>query len=175
MSDNSITTPAPAADPGHRRAEFEQHLARIAEGGPTAICDRMCELDREWTAGRLAKATAGVLILVGLPLAFLVSPWFAVIPAVGGLFLAQYAFTRQSWLNRLFQSAGYRTGAEIDEERFALKALRGDFKNLPTVHDIEDRDAITRLEGEGGMVVDPDESKVDPQEAAQRVVQATHQ
>jgi hypothetical protein len=173
MADTNTSTPA--TDPGHRRAEFEQHLARIAEVGPTAISDRLCELDRQWTASRLSKATAGALILAGLPLAVFVNPWFAVVPAVGGLLLAQYAFARRSWLDGLFRVIGYRTGGEIDEERFALKALRGDFKNLPTVHDIEDRDAITRLEGEGGMVVEPDESKVDPQEAAQRVVQATHQ
>jgi hypothetical protein len=169
------TTSTPTLGPSDRRAVLEQQLARIAEMGPTAICDRMCELDREWTAGRLSKATAGILILVGLPLAVFVSPWFAAVPAVGGLLLAQYTFTRRSWLDGLFRSIGYRTGGEIDEERFALKALRGDFKNLPTVHDVEDRDALTRLEGEGGIVFEPDESKVAPQEAAQRVIEATHQ
>jgi hypothetical protein len=103
-----------------------------------------------------------------------VDPWFVVIPAIGGLLLTQYVFTRQSLLGKLFRRIGYRDSVEINEERFALKTLRGDFKDLPTVLDIEDREAINRLEGEGGMVVEPDETKVDFREAAQRVADATH-
>jgi hypothetical protein len=38
----------------------------------------------------------------------------------------------------LFRRLGVRTASEIDEERYALKALRGDFRNLP------DRSEITR-------------------------------
>lgn len=159
---------------GPRRAEFEQHLARLAEGGPGAIAERLCYLDREWTSGRMTKATTGLLILAGLPLTIFVNPWFAVIPAVGGLLLAENLIARRSRVGGLFAAMGYRSGVEIDEERFALKALRGDFKHLPTVHDIEDREAITRLEGEGGMVLEPDDSKIDSREAVQQVVEATH-
>jgi hypothetical protein len=169
------TSQAAATCKPPRRADFERHLARVAEGGPAAIAERLTQLDQEWTAGRMTKATASVMILAGLPLAVFVNPWFTVIPAVGGLLIAQYLFGRHSWLGGLFCGMGYRTGSEIEEEKFALKALRGDFKDLPTVHDIEDRDAISRLEGEGGMVVEPDDAKVDPQEAAKQVASATHQ
>jgi hypothetical protein len=31
----------------------------------------------------------------------------------------------------LFRRLGFRTSAEIHQERYALKALRGDFSNLP--------------------------------------------
>jgi hypothetical protein len=155
--------------------EFERRLASLAEGGPDAIRERLDELDREWTAGRLVKATSGVLILVGVPPAVFVNPWFAILPAAGGLFLAEYLFARRSALGDLFARMGYRTGVEIDRERVALKALRGDFKHLPTVHDIEDRDAISRLEGEGGAVVEPDDAKYDPREAVRQVVESTRQ
>jgi len=173
MSTQQTTGPATTAALA-RRAAFEQHLARIAEGGPAAICERLCEIDREWTSGRMAKVTTGITILAGLALAVFVRPWFAILPAVGGLLLVQYLFARRSWLGELFHGAGYRSGLDIEEERIALKALRGDFKHLPTVHDIEDKDAISRLEGEGGMVVEPDDSKIDPQEAVRRVVEVTH-
>jgi hypothetical protein len=152
---------------------FERHLASIAEGGPAAISERLDQLDREWTSGRLVKATTGVLILAGLFLTVLANLWFAIVPAVGGLLLAQYSFARRSWLGESFSRMGYRTGVEIDRERVALKALRGDFKHLPTVHDIEDQDAISRLEGEGGMVVEPDDAKLGPREAVRQVVEAT--
>jgi hypothetical protein len=155
--------------------EFERRLAAIAEGGPAAIRERLEELDREWTAGRLVKATTGVSILAGLPLAVFLNPWFSVVPAAGGLLLAEYLFTRRSTLGYFFERMDYRTGVEIDRERIALKALRGDFKHLPTVHDIEDREAISRLEGEGGMVVEPDDAKLDPLEAVHQVVAATRQ
>lgn len=174
MTSRTIT-PAVAHEVSARGRVFEINLARIAEGGPLAITDRLSQLDREWTSGRLTKAVASVLVLGGLPIALFANPWFGVIPAAGGLLLAQYIFTRQNLFGGPFRKLGYRTGAEIDEERFALKALRGDFKHLPTVLDIEDRDAIARLEGEGGMVYEPDESKVDPNEAAKQVAHATHQ
>jgi len=157
-----------------RRAALEQHLARTAEGGPSAIHERLIVLDREWTSGRMAKVTIGLTILAGLLLAVFVNPWFAVAPAVGGLLLVQYLFARRSWLGELFQRAGYRCGLQIEEERITLKALRGDYKHLPTLQDIEDRDAISRLEGEGGMVVEPDAAKIDPQEAVRQVVEVTH-
>jgi len=174
MVSRPVSQPGAVVDAPPRLAEFKDHLARIAEGGPTAISERLDQLDREWTAGRLAMAAAGGSIVAGSLLAAFVNPWFAVIPTVGGLLLSQTLFTRRNWLSQIFSGMGYRSGEEIGEERFALKVLRGDFKNLPTVHDIEDRDAITRLEGEGGMVVEPDTSKLDSREAVQQVVEATH-
>jgi len=146
----------------------------MAESGPAAINDRIAQLEREWTAGRMTKAVIGVFVLAGFPLATYVSPWFVAMPAVGGLLLAQYLFARTSWLGRLFCRMGCRSGCEIEHEKFALMALRGDFRGLPTVHDIQDDDSISRLEGEGGIVIEPDESKMNPREAAQRGMAVTH-
>jgi hypothetical protein len=67
---------------------------------------------------------------------------------------------------------GFRTSSEIDQEKMALKVLRGDFRSLPTVLDVEKRDDISRLEGEGGITVDPEESKIDPADAAKVAVEA---
>ena len=67
---------------------------------------------------------------------------------------------------------GFRTSSEIDKEKMALKVLRGDFRALPSLHDVEKRDDISRLEGEGGITVDPDESKIDPADAAKVAVKA---
>ena len=151
---------------------LEQRLACLADAGPQAIEDRLAELDREWTAGRVTKAVIGVLITAGFVLAALLNPWWLILPALGGAFLLQYLFTRTSWLGKVFHEMGYRTGFEVDQEKMALKVLRGDFRHLPTVHDIESRDDISRLEGEGGITVDPDESKVDPIDAAKVAVEA---
>ena len=152
---------------------LEKRLACLADAGPQAISDRLDYLEREWSAGRMTKATIGVLILLGLALmALTANPWWLVLPAIGGLFLLQYLFSRQSWLGATFHEMGFRSGAEIDHEKFALKALRGDFKNLPTVHELESKDDISRLEGEGGIAVDPEESKPDTKDVVKEVLQA---
>ena len=156
-----------------RLASLEQRLTGLADAGPAAITDRLAQLDREWSAGRMTKATLGVTTLVGLALTALLGPWWLILPGVTCAFLLQYLFGRTSWLTALFKESGYRTGAEIEHEKFALKTLRGDFKHVPTVHDIEAQDDITRLEGEGGIVVEPDDSKVDPKEAVREVIEAT--
>lgn len=55
---------------------------------------------------------------------------FALIPLVVGSFLLQHAV--QGWCPPLpvFRRMGVRTQTEIDEERAALKALRGDFRDV---------------------------------------------
>jgi hypothetical protein len=59
--------------------------------------------------------------------------WFA-LPAIVGAFLLQHAV--QGWCPPLpvFRRLGFRTAAEIDRERYALKALRGDFDKIGDVN-----------------------------------------
>jgi hypothetical protein len=161
-----------AGRPCNSQSKLEARLACLADAGPQAISDRLDQLDREWSAGRMTKATLGVLIVAGLALTALAGPWWLILPAVGGFFLLQYLFSRTSWLGATFQEMGFRSGAEIDQEKFALRTLRGDFKNLPTVHELESKDDISRLEGEGGIAVDPAESKPDVKEVVREVLQA---
>lgn len=154
------------------QTKLETRLACLADAGPQAIADRLNQLEREWSAGRVTKATIGVMIIAGLALTALAGPWWLILPAVGGLFLVQYLFSRTSWLGATFQELGFRSGAAIDQEKFALRTLRGDFKNLPTVHEIESKDDISRLEGEGGIAIDPEEAKPDVKEVVREVLQA---
>jgi hypothetical protein len=151
---------------------LEQRLACLADAGLPAIEDRLNELEREWTAGRITKAVLGVLLVVGFAMTAIFSPWWLVLPAVGGVFLLQYLFSRTSWLGVLFHKLGYRTGWEVDQEKMALKVLRGDFRHLPTILDVESQEDISRLEGEGGIVLEPETSKVDPKEAARSALDA---
>jgi len=158
-----------------RITRLEESLASVLEAGHEAIDKRLTHLDSEWSVGRMVKATTGVLILGGLALAFFVNPWFAIVPAVGGLMLAQSLVSCKSWLGQMFAGMGFRTSCEIDHERMALKAIRGDFRHLPTIHEIEDRDAITRFEDEGGPAYEPEHVRVAPREAAREVLAATKQ
>lgn len=115
---------------------LHDRLAACAAEGHAAIDARIEQLAGEWTAGRMVKATLGVVILAGFALAALLDPYWLILPAVAGVMLLQYVFWRGSVLAKLFCQLGYRGSTEIDEERFALRTLRGDFRNLPTVHEV---------------------------------------
>jgi hypothetical protein len=76
------------------------------------------------------EANAASISLIGLALGRLVSRrWYLLPTAVAG-FLLQHAV--QGWCPpiSLFRRLGVRTAQEIDHERYALKALRGDFSRV---------------------------------------------
>jgi hypothetical protein len=107
-------------------------VARYASQGPATIDRRLAELDREWDIERMLETNASSVVLLGCALGAFVNRKFFVLPALVGGFLLQHAI--QGWCPPvpLLRRWGFRTEREIDEERFALKALRGDFAN---VHD----------------------------------------
>ena len=71
-----------------------------------------------------------------------------------------------------FRRRGFRTAAEIDQERYALKALRGDFRHLPAFTTIDNREAIARFDGEGGTVDGPEVPEVTSQSATHQALEA---
>lgn len=113
------------------RRATEERVARVAAAGPLAVARRLQELDEEWDIERTLEANAATLAAVGGGLALLVDRRFALIPLVVGGFLLQHAV--QGWCPPLpvFRRMGVRTQTEIDHERYALKALRGDFRAVP--------------------------------------------
>lgn len=113
------------------RRRTEASIARCAAAGPEAIDRRLAELDREWDVERTLEANAATAVLVGLTLGATVDRKWFLFPAVVAGFLLQHAV--QGWCPPLpiFRRYGVRTQTEIDYERYALKALRGDFRHLP--------------------------------------------
>lgn len=114
------------------RRQTEANVARYAAAGPAAIERRLAELDREWDIERTLEANAATAVLVGVTLGATVDRKFFFFPALVAGFLVQHAV--QGWCPPMpvFRRMGFRTQAEIEEERYALKALRGDFRTLPT-------------------------------------------
>lgn len=112
------------------RRETAERVARVAAAGPAVVARRLRELDDEWDIERTLEANAATLTAVGAGLALLVDRRFALVPLVVGGFLLQHAL--QGWCPPLpvFRRMGVRTQSEIEEERAALKALRGDFQNV---------------------------------------------
>src|ERR1700754_1330692 len=116
------------------RRKTEQSITRLRHAGPHAIERRLDELDAEWDIERVLEANAATAVLIGTGLGASVNRrWFA-LPAIVGAFLLQHAV--QGWCPPLpvFRRMGFRTAAEIDRERYALKALRGDFDKIGDVN-----------------------------------------
>jgi hypothetical protein len=112
------------------RRKTEANVARYARRGKEAIGQRLEELDHEWDIERTLEANAATAVLLGTALGTLVDRRLFVLPAVVAGFLLQHAV--QGWCPPvpLFRRLGVRTQTEIDEEKFALKALRGDFREV---------------------------------------------
>ncbi|MGC3975549.1 MAG: hypothetical protein QM771_14385 [Nitrospira sp.] len=113
------------------RRQTEANVAYFGKGGAQAITERLRELDREWDVERLLEANAATIALTGLCLGSLVNRRWFLLPAVVGGFLLQHAV--QGWCPPIpvFRRLGMRTQTEIEQERYALKAMRGDFTNIP--------------------------------------------
>jgi len=114
------------------RATTDRQVARCAALGPAAIDRRLAALDSEWGIERTLEANAASAVLIGLTLGAVADRRFLVLPGLVAGFLLQHAL--QGWCPPvpLFRRLGVRTEREIDEERQALKALRGDFRDAET-------------------------------------------
>lgn len=97
---------------------------------PERIDDRLAALDEEWDIERMLALNSSALSLAGLVLGLTRNRGWLLVPlAVQGFFLQH---TIQGWCPplRLFRRLGFRTQYEIEMERYALKAIRGDFENI---------------------------------------------
>ncbi len=114
------------------RRETERNILHVAQQGDEDIRRRLVELDHEWDIERTLEANAASLALVGLGLGAFLDRRFFLLPAVVAGFLLQHAV--QGWCPPVpvFRRMGVRTASEIEVERYALKALRGDFDELPS-------------------------------------------
>lgn len=102
---------------------------------PEEIPARLRELDAEWDIERTLEANASTLAFTGIVLGATVDRRWLALPAIVTAFLFQHAI--QGWCPPLpiLRRMGFRTAREIDTERAALKALRGDFARVEASQD----------------------------------------
>jgi hypothetical protein len=119
------------------RRDLEARVVYFAQHSDE-IDKRLGELDREWDIERLLQANAGVFSLMGLTFGVIHRRWY-LLPIAASAFLVQHAV--QGWCPpvSLFRRLGIRTSWEICHERYALKALRGDFGDMRAEGEPEDR------------------------------------
>ncbi len=112
-------------------ADIEARVDDLARS-PRFIEQRLRELEGEWDVERWLGVNASALALTGTLLGLRRRRWM-VLPAIVLPFLAQHAV--QGWCPPLglFRRLGVRTRQEIETERVALKAIRGDFSYVDSV------------------------------------------
>jgi hypothetical protein len=113
------------------RAQADARIARLEDAQPVELEARLAELEREWDIERTLQANASTLVTLGVALGLTVDRRFLLLPAAVLGFFAQHAL--QGWCPPIpiFRRRGVRTAREIERERYAVKALRGDFDEVP--------------------------------------------
>jgi len=110
--------------------EAQRRVTRFAGRTAPAISRRIEELDAEWDMERYLEMNASALALTGTLLGLFVNKKFLAIPCIVLPFLFQHSV--QGWCPPIpiLRRRGVRTRKEIDAEKYALKALRGDFADV---------------------------------------------
>ncbi len=108
------------------RRETETRLSGAA-ADRGSIERRLRDLDEEWDIERALQTNFGIVNLASILLGALAArPWFLLTGVAAGFMIAHAV---KGWCPPLpvLRRLGLRTAREIDQERYALKALRGDF------------------------------------------------
>jgi hypothetical protein len=117
----------------------QRRVLRAAGESKPALSRRLEQLDGEWDMERVLETNASALAFGGVLLGLLVNRKFLAIPCFVLPFLLLHAV--QGWCPPvpMFRSRGVRTRKEIDTEKFAVKALRGDFAGVDADNDPNER------------------------------------
>ncbi len=117
----------------------QRRILRAGGESDAALSRRLEQLDAEWDMERVLETNASALALGGVVLGLLINKRFFAIPCFVLPFLLLHAL--QGWCPPvpMFRSRGVRTRKEIDTEKFAVKALRGDFANVNAESDPNER------------------------------------
>jgi hypothetical protein len=102
-------------------------VEQARSASPAELDERIRELESEWDIERLLEVNAASLTFISSLRMFVSGRrrW-ALVPMVVGGFLIQHAVSGWCPPLAVFRRFGIRTRAEIEAERWALKALRGD-------------------------------------------------
>lgn len=125
--------------------EVKNNVKQYAGSKNSDITIRIRELEKEWDIERALEVNMPVVALSGLALGVFVNKRWLVLPAVVLGFFLQHAI--QGWCPPLpiFRKLGYRTKAEIEKEKYALKVLRGDFEGLSSAEKKDSRKVLNAV------------------------------
>lgn len=89
---------------------------------------RLQQLEKETDIEKIFRLRDVIFIFGGIALCFFYSNmWWLLLPLYSALSIFIHVFRGSRYGTWLLQRMGFRTRKEIDKEKYALKALRGDF------------------------------------------------
>lgn len=93
---------------------------------------RLKQLSKEWDIERLLEIIVASIALSGILMAYIFSLYWLFLSVIVMAILLQHGIQGQSpsFFVSVFRKWGKRTYREIEQERHALKALRGDYASL---------------------------------------------
>ena len=93
------------------------------------ITSRLAELDEEWDIEKILQTKVAALTITGVILGITVDKKWLTLPLVASV-AALGVIAKWNKPIPILQRFGFRTRVEIEKEKYALKAIRGDFKYL---------------------------------------------
>ncbi|RKG81360.1 hypothetical protein [Corallococcus terminator] len=132
-SSDAARTHAPSTVNRRIDAHVESCVRCMAERADRAeMSQYLDKLEREWEMHRAVAVGGSALALAGLLLGGRRGrQGWRVLSGVTLALLLQQGLTGFGPLSALVRTLGVRTRREIDLEKFAIKALRGDFERIP--------------------------------------------
>ena len=110
--------------------QIERNIRFFATKPPVALDSRLRELELEWDIERILEMNSSAIAFTGVLLGAFVDQRWLILPALVMAFLFMHATSGWCPPLPILRRMGKRTRNEIDVEKFALKALRGDFNDL---------------------------------------------
>jgi len=107
--------------------ETQRRVEKYAHRSARELTRRIEQLDREWDIERILELNASVLAFSGLCLGVTQNRKWLLLPGLVLPFLFQHAMQGGCPPLPILRRLDVRSRKEIDREKYALKALRGDF------------------------------------------------
>jgi hypothetical protein len=120
-------------------SETSRNLLRYGSNIPS-IEQRIDDLEAEWDGDRSLMLIASLLSLAGISLGLAVHSYWMIVPIISSLLVLQQSFQGWCLATPLLRKMKIRSRQEIEIEKHALKALRGDYVD-------HESDPLTALEG----------------------------
>lgn len=107
-----------------------ENIQRYVDQGEEAIDRRVRELDNKWDMEKTLRFNISVLALAGVLFGTFKKRRWSVLSVAVTTFIAQHFISKWCPSMPLLKRLGLQTHKEIEREKYALKALRGDFKSI---------------------------------------------
>ncbi|MES2559370.1 MAG: hypothetical protein V4590_06495 [Bacteroidota bacterium] len=107
-----------------------ENIQKYVDQGESAIDRRIRELDNKWDMERTLRLNISILALAGVLFGTYKKNRWSVLSIAVTAFVAQQLISKWYPTRSLLKKLGLQTHREIEHEKYALKALRGDFKSI---------------------------------------------